>query len=228
MPLLLRILLACFVVGMTPKALGLESDPCGIAQSTVDRRACRHQQMKELEQRLQLYWKTAQQKATAKGLDPLQFNAAQSSWERYRSEHCGNVYMLWKDASIRYEMVAVCNQKLIKDRTYDLWKAYLSSIDGTPPVLPDPNLYPMTPPYRCHFNQAQAIEVLRLDDATSIKLIWSDGVQQSYKWVGNPPSLHHLTDWLGGRWDFKDLADQSNVRRFALKNIDNGNLIECD
>jgi len=37
MPLLLRILLACFVVGMTPKALGLESDPCGIAQSTVDR-----------------------------------------------------------------------------------------------------------------------------------------------------------------------------------------------
>ena len=48
--------------------------------------------------------KTVKTRARDLGLDALKISKEQSAWERYRGEHCGNVYLKWKQGTIRYEM----------------------------------------------------------------------------------------------------------------------------
>lgn len=66
-------------------------------------------------------------------------DAEQIEWEGYRARHCSNVYELWRQGSIRYERSAICMLQVTKARTTDVWRAYLTFSDSTPPVLPDPS-----------------------------------------------------------------------------------------
>ncbi|MEZ9238155.1 lysozyme inhibitor LprI family protein [Vibrio splendidus] len=67
---------------------------------------------------------------------------AQESWQAYMSAHCSSVYTQWRDGSIRGVMALSCKTTLTKQRTHEVWANFLTYMDSTPPVLPEPKLAP--------------------------------------------------------------------------------------
>ncbi|PTP84457.1 lysozyme inhibitor LprI family protein [Vibrio splendidus] len=67
---------------------------------------------------------------------------AQESWQAYMSAHCSSVYTQWRDGSIRGVMALSCKTTLTKQRTHEVWVNFLTYMDSTPPVLPEPKLAP--------------------------------------------------------------------------------------
>ena len=67
---------------------------------------------------------------------------AQESWQAYMSAHCNSVYTQWRDGSIRGLMALSCKTTLTKQRTHEVWANFLTYMDSTPPVLPEPKLAP--------------------------------------------------------------------------------------
>ncbi|MCG9542538.1 DUF1311 domain-containing protein [Vibrio sp. Isolate33] len=65
---------------------------------------------------------------------------AQESWQAYMTAHCDSVYTQWRDGSIRGLMALSCKTKLTKQRTHEVWENFLTYMDSTPPVLPEPKL----------------------------------------------------------------------------------------
>ncbi|MGV2840314.1 DUF1311 domain-containing protein [Vibrio cyclitrophicus] len=65
---------------------------------------------------------------------------AQDSWQAYITAHCDSVYTQWRDGSIRGLMALSCKTELTKKRTHEVWGNFLTYMDSTPPVLPEPNL----------------------------------------------------------------------------------------
>ncbi len=63
---------------------------------------------------------------------------AQESWQTYMTAHCDSVYTQWRDGSIRGLMALSCKTKLTKQRTHEVWENFLTYMDSTPPVLPEP------------------------------------------------------------------------------------------
>lgn len=63
---------------------------------------------------------------------------AQKDWEAYRSSNCDSVYTQWREGTIRNAMYLTCSIRLTKQRTHELWANYLTYMDSTPPVLPEP------------------------------------------------------------------------------------------
>lgn len=67
---------------------------------------------------------------------------AQESWQVYMTAHCDSVYTQWRDGSIRGVMALSCKTRLTKQRTHEVWANFLTYMDSTPPVLPEPKLAP--------------------------------------------------------------------------------------
>ncbi|MEZ8023849.1 lysozyme inhibitor LprI family protein [Vibrio sp. 1F255] len=63
---------------------------------------------------------------------------AQESWQAYMTAHCDSVYTQWRDGSIRGVMALSCKTTLTKQRTHEVWANFLTYMDSTPPVLPEP------------------------------------------------------------------------------------------
>ncbi|WP_052879707.1 lysozyme inhibitor LprI family protein [Vibrio coralliirubri] len=67
---------------------------------------------------------------------------AQESWQAYMTAHCDSVYTQWRDGSIQGVMALSCKTTLTKQRTHEVWANFLTYMDSTPPVLPEPKLAP--------------------------------------------------------------------------------------
>ncbi|MEZ9646447.1 lysozyme inhibitor LprI family protein [Vibrio sp. 10N.261.52.C2] len=67
---------------------------------------------------------------------------AQESWQAYMTAHCDSVYTQWRDGSIRGVMALSCKTTLTKQRTHEVWANFLTYMDSTPPVLPEPKIAP--------------------------------------------------------------------------------------
>ncbi|MCK8077566.1 DUF1311 domain-containing protein [Vibrio sp. 1CM2L] len=67
---------------------------------------------------------------------------AQQSWQAYMTAHCDSVYTQWRDGSIRGVMALSCKTTLTKQRTHEVWANFLTYMDSTPPILPEPKLTP--------------------------------------------------------------------------------------
>ncbi|HDY8127868.1 TPA: DUF1311 domain-containing protein [Vibrio vulnificus] len=63
---------------------------------------------------------------------------AQADWQAYMSSHCDAVYTQWRDGTIRGVMAISCKTKLTKQRTHEVWENFLTYMDSTPPMLPEP------------------------------------------------------------------------------------------
>lgn len=64
---------------------------------------------------------------------------AQNDWQAYMSSHCDSIYTQWREGTIRGVMYISCKTKLTKQRTHEVWANFLTFMDSTPPVLPEPN-----------------------------------------------------------------------------------------
>ncbi|EPA8650888.1 lysozyme inhibitor LprI family protein [Photobacterium damselae] len=63
---------------------------------------------------------------------------AQKDWQAYMTAHCNAVYTQWREGTIRGVMAIYCKTELTEQRTHELWQNFLTYMDSTPAVLPEP------------------------------------------------------------------------------------------
>jgi uncharacterized protein YecT (DUF1311 family) len=63
---------------------------------------------------------------------------SQESWLAFRRDYCDATYETWSGGTIRGVMFGKCMLKLTKQRTHQIWEDYLTYMDSTPPLLPEP------------------------------------------------------------------------------------------
>ncbi|HEY4080221.1 MAG TPA: lysozyme inhibitor LprI family protein [Burkholderiaceae bacterium] len=131
------VLLVSFAAESGARALYPEG--CTDLRTTQELAECRQKQMEAADARLEKYLAAARSQASAIAFDVTLIDDEQRAWVTYRTKHCGNVYTLSGMGSIRFEMSAVCTLEVTRERTIDVWRAYLTYQDSTPPVLPDPS-----------------------------------------------------------------------------------------
>lgn len=113
---------------------------CDKAMNTLEINQCAGIELKEAEATMGRY---LEQSLAHNDHDPELVSAiesAQAAWEDYISAHCDAVYTQWREGTIRGVMGISCKTRLTEQRTYELWENFLTYMDSTPPVLPEPSV----------------------------------------------------------------------------------------
>ena len=113
---------------------------CDHAMTTIEINQCAAIELDSAQVELERYLKASiEHNADDKALVAA-IEQAQQDWQAYISSHCDSVYTQWRDGTIRSVMAISCKTQLTRQRTHELWKNFLSYMDSTPPVLPEPSL----------------------------------------------------------------------------------------
>lgn len=113
---------------------------CNNIRNTLDTNQCANIELEAAEDVLTHYLETSIEHSA---VDPVLVDAikvAQTQWQAYASAHCGSVYTQWRDGTIRGVMGTTCLTRLTRQRTHDIWEDFLTYMDSTPPVLPEPGV----------------------------------------------------------------------------------------
>ncbi|WP_407832178.1 lysozyme inhibitor LprI family protein [Vibrio rotiferianus] len=114
---------------------------CDTAFTTIEINQCAAIELDAAKTELEKYLKVSLEHNSFDSKLVEAMKLAQADWETYMSSHCDSVYTQWRDGTIRGVMAISCKTKLTKQRTHELWENFLTYMDSTPPVLPEPSLY---------------------------------------------------------------------------------------
>jgi uncharacterized protein YecT (DUF1311 family) len=67
---------------------------------------------------------------------------AEAAWALYRKAECDAIYAWWEDGTIRGAMSETCWTGLTRLHTHTIWRDWLTYMDSTPPILPEPDVSP--------------------------------------------------------------------------------------
>ena len=111
---------------------------CNKAVSTFDINDCAGVELNKAELEMANYLaKSKEQNSYDKELITA-IEKAQQAWQTYAEAHCDSIYTMWREGSIRGVMFLSCKTKLTKQRTHEIWSNFLTYMDSTSPVLPEP------------------------------------------------------------------------------------------
>lgn len=131
-----------FIVLLSVYSINALSDDidCNKAISTLDINYCAGVELEKAQSILNKYLNKS--KEHNKG-DPKLIKSivsAQQAWLLYEKAHCDAIYTQWRGGTIRGVMFLSCKTKLTKQRTHEIWSNFLTYMDSTPPILPEPKL----------------------------------------------------------------------------------------
>ena len=66
------------------------------------------------------------------------FQTAEKLWDQYAAAQCDAVFEYWKRGSVRLDFHASCHLFHTRLRTHMIWREWLTYVDRTPPILPEP------------------------------------------------------------------------------------------
>ncbi|MEZ8312302.1 lysozyme inhibitor LprI family protein [Vibrio splendidus] len=115
---------------------------CENAMNTIDINHCAAIELESAQAELDKYLTASFEHNAYDAELVASIKKAQESWQAYMSAHCSSVYTQWRDGSIRGLMALSCKTTLTKQRTHEVWASFLTYMDSTPPVLPEPKLAP--------------------------------------------------------------------------------------
>lgn len=69
---------------------------------------------------------------------PGEFDKAEQAWAAYRDAECDAVYDYWSEGTIRDVESLACRIRLTQAHTHSVWRQWLTYMDSTPPILPEP------------------------------------------------------------------------------------------
>jgi uncharacterized protein YecT (DUF1311 family) len=72
----------------------------------------------------------------------VDLDKTQTAWLAYRGAECDSVYDYWQAGTIRTSMEITCEIDLTRRRTHQVWSEWLTYMDSTPPILPEPSTKP--------------------------------------------------------------------------------------
>ena len=111
---------------------------CLQAKNTVEDTQCLSGELDKANKVLAEYLNTARERIAKENSAKPQLDASQDAWLRYRLAQCGDVYTYWQAGTYRYRASLECEIALTRSRTRDIWSAYLTYFDNTPPLRPEP------------------------------------------------------------------------------------------
>ena len=117
-----------------------EAIDCNNAVSTLEINQCAAIELEAAQKQLNKYLETSLEHNS---YDPELIKAiqvAQKDWQAYMMSHCDSVYTKWREGTIRGVMAISCKTQLTQQRTHEIWQNFLTYMDSTPPVLPEPNV----------------------------------------------------------------------------------------
>ena len=115
-----------------------ETLDCANAWTTVDMNRCMGEELAAAERELERYLAKSVERYADDGVSVDAIRRGQKAWLEYREAHCGAVYTIWRDGTIRSAMGAGCKLDLTQRRAKSLWESFLTFGDSSPPLLPEP------------------------------------------------------------------------------------------
>jgi uncharacterized protein YecT (DUF1311 family) len=112
-------------------ALAQQPDPC-LGSTTAEMRICGAQRLQAAEAEMQRYLEAARRVARP----PSALDASQAAWIGYRDHACRAAAAQYEGGSLQPVVAIDCRLRLARERTLELWRAYLTAGDGLPEPLP--------------------------------------------------------------------------------------------
>ena len=106
-------------------------------QTTYGLMDCQKVEIEKYTKKMNTYFAKALQIQEDKELITM-MKEAQTKWVAYEDAHCSAVYQRWIGGTISGLMSGSCSLRLIKRRTHDIWEEYLTYMDSSKPILPEP------------------------------------------------------------------------------------------
>lgn len=117
--------------------------------NTLEINDCRSAELAAAEADLARYLAAARTRLKADGADDPGSAAAladldktETAWKAYRTAQCDAVYDYWQAGTIRTVMALSCEIDLTRQHTHTVWSSWLTYMDSTPPILPEPSTKP--------------------------------------------------------------------------------------
>lgn len=120
-------------------ASAAETTDCSKAYTTIEINQCAATELGVAQEAMQRYFDASLKHNDFDAELVAAIKAAQSNWEKYYNAHCDSVYTQWREGTVRTVMALSCQTKLTRQRTHELWANFLTYMDSTQPVLPEPN-----------------------------------------------------------------------------------------
>lgn len=111
---------------------------CNNAITTIEIGACKQQDLKVAEKTLAKYLQQGAIRYQDDAAVIEQLEAAQQHWLAYRKTSCDAQYQIWRDGTIRSLIALSCQIEMTEQRTLHVWQNYLTFMDNSTPILPDP------------------------------------------------------------------------------------------
>jgi uncharacterized protein YecT (DUF1311 family) len=115
-------------------------------ESTPEINDCQSATLAKAEDELQRYLAAARGRLKSDAADDAgaakalaAFDKVQTAWIAYREADCGAVYDAWSSGTIRTTIALTCEIDLTRARTHTVWSEWLTYMDSTPPILPEPS-----------------------------------------------------------------------------------------
>lgn len=111
---------------------------CKNTATTVEMNVCISKELEVAEAHLARYLAKSHERYDNKPAITDALDQSQQDWLVYRQSHCDSIYTIWSDGTIRGAMFGECMLKVTKQRTHQIWEDYLTYMDNTTPLLPEP------------------------------------------------------------------------------------------
>ena len=117
-----------------------EKIDCKKAISTPDVNYCIGLELDKKEAVLEKYLAKSIERHSYDDVTVNSLKKSQQTWLKYREDYCNAIYDYWREGTIRGAMFLNCKIRLTKLRTHVIWSDYLTFMDSSEPVLPEPEL----------------------------------------------------------------------------------------
>jgi len=120
--------------GMAPSL----ASSCSAAPTTVDLNECYAGLLAQADERRGQYLAAAIETESDRPELAAMLRQSDEAFTAYRDAECGAVLQDWIEGSIRGVMVLTCRINMTDRRTHTIWQNWLTHMDSTPPLLPEP------------------------------------------------------------------------------------------
>lgn len=117
-----------------------DSFECNQMTTTVAISKCKIREFGAVEDKLTKYLEASVQHYDDDPVVVKAIRESQEQWEAYSTAHCDAIYAKWREGTIRGIMATECRKNLTKQRIHVIWESFLTYVDSTPPVLPEPEM----------------------------------------------------------------------------------------
>lgn len=116
--------------------------PCRESETTLAMNACLQAELEKANNTMHRYLKASRERYQDNEAVLTAISKAQDAWQQYRKDHCGSLYTIWIDGTIRGPISWRCLIDKTEQRSHELWSTYLNFMDDQDPLLPEPSPSP--------------------------------------------------------------------------------------